>query len=109
MINFEFVEKSTDNVYPKTLLIHNTKGGGVWQVYHIDNEYQTNTIVEGAKAYGFMYITLEDYDPTAEETFPTWREEMAEAYALMLPNHLALKEISKEEQLAIDLYDYSAE
>ena len=106
MSKFEFEDNSTDNVYPKTLLIHNTKGGAVWQVYHIDNKYQALPIVKNAKDNGFMYITLEHYD-NQEETFPHWRRESAELYAKMFPNLLQLKDSAIE--LENDLYERSAE
>ena len=107
--NFEFVENSVDNVYPKTLFIHNTEGGAVWQVYHIDNKYQIPILVEGAKRNGFMYVTLDDFDLSAEETFPTWRIDSARGYAKMFPELLELKDYVADSQLADDLYDYSAE
>lgn len=106
MSKFEFENNSTDNVYPKTLLIHNTKGGAVWQVYHIDNKHQVSTLVDGAKRNGFMHITLEDYD-NQEETFPNWREESARAYVQMFPNLLQLKD--RKVELENDLYERSAE
>lgn len=99
MLKFEFEDNSPSGEYPKTLLIHNTKGGAVWQVYHIDNKYQASTIIRNAEDMGFMYITLEDYDP-CEETFPNWREESARAYAKMFPEHLKLI----EEEIVISDY-----
>lgn len=106
MSKFEFEDNSKDNVYPKTLLIHNTKGGAVWSVYHIDNWNQVPMLVNGAERNAFMYVTLEDYD-NQEETFPTWREDMAKEYAKMFPNLLQLKDSAIE--LENDLYERSAE
>jgi hypothetical protein len=104
---FKFENNSQDNVYPKTLLIHNTEGGAVWSVYHIDNAYQLPTLVNGAERNAFMYVTLEDYDPSAEETFPTWKEDMAKDYSKMFPNLLQLKD--SEVELENSLYEHSAE
>lgn len=88
-IKFEYVNNSLNNVYPKTLLIHNTKGGAVWQVYTIDNVHQISILVEGAKGNAFMYVTLEDWTGD-EETFPNWRQESASYYAKMFPDLLTL-------------------
>jgi hypothetical protein len=35
-----FTDITTNNNYPKTLVIRNHEGGAIWQVYHMDNEYQ---------------------------------------------------------------------
>ena len=87
MFKFDFDDNSTNQEYPKTLYIHNTKDGGVWQVYHVDNKNQPTTLIKGAKENGFMYVRLEDYEP-CEETFPDWRIESARAYASMFPDLL---------------------
>jgi hypothetical protein len=76
--------------YPKTLVIRNTVGGAIWQIYHVDNVYQALYISKGAKANCFEGRTLEDYQPNEEETFPNWRMEIARSFIKMLPDHLVL-------------------
>ena len=87
-----FEDISTGNTYPKTLVIRNSVGGAIWQVYHVDNIYQAVYISKGAKANCFEGRTLEDYQPNEEETFPNWRMEIARGFVDMLPSHLSIKE-----------------
>jgi hypothetical protein len=63
-------------VYPKTLLIRNEEGGLVWQVYHVNNLFEAKWLADNATRNGFECCKLEDYDPTYEETFPGWRDEV---------------------------------
>lgn len=64
---------SSDNDYPKTLLIHNDRHGIIWQVYHINDIIEQEIIMEGAKRNAFMYIRAINYDSEYEETFKDWR------------------------------------
>lgn len=68
-----YTDISTKN-YPKTLMIRNHEGGGVWQVYHVNNEIEANRLASNAYRNGFYGSTLEDYQPEYEETWPDWRE-----------------------------------
>lgn len=60
--------------YPKTLVIRNHEGGMVWQVYHVEKLIEAERLAGNATRNGFQAITLEDYQPDREETFPDWRE-----------------------------------
>lgn len=64
---------SEDSTFPKTLLIRNEAGGLVWQVYHVDNLKQAETLAKNASYRGFMCITLNNKTED-EETWPDWRE-----------------------------------
>lgn len=79
------------STFPKTLVIRNTIGGWIWQVYHVDSDQQAYYLAQGAKSKGFEGRTLEDYHGD-EETFPNWRMEMARELVRLLPTHLVLKE-----------------
>lgn len=83
-------DKSISPKFPKTLLIRNTKGGGIWQVYHVDNFAQAIFLSNNAKRNGFEEQTLIDLDTSFSETFPGWMSEMAKDFQAMLPNHLTL-------------------
>ena len=65
---------STTETYPKTLVIRNTEGGLVWQIYHVQAQHEAERLSNNATINGFYGITLEDYDESAEETWPNWRE-----------------------------------
>jgi len=91
-IKVMFESISTGNSYPKTLVIRNTVGGGIWQVYHVDNAYQALYISKGAMTKGYEGRTLEDYQPDLDDTFPNWRMELARGFVDMLPSHLSIKE-----------------
>lgn len=67
-----FDDESTNDVYPKTLLIHNTKGGMVWQVYHVETESEATNLSKGAAKNYFLHRRLVDHTDD-EETFPDWR------------------------------------
>lgn len=69
-----FTDISMDNNYPKTLVIRNHSGGLVWQIYHVQTEKEAEILSSNATANGFEAITLEDYQPELEETWPDWRE-----------------------------------
>lgn len=70
-----FTDISTKNEFPKTLVIRNSKGGMIWQIYHVQKESEADKLSFNATNNGFESITLEDYQPQHEETFPNWREE----------------------------------
>jgi len=69
-----YTDNSTGDSYPKTLMIRNHKGGGIWQVYHVEKESEANILSSNAHKNGFYGTTLEDYQPNYEETWPDWRE-----------------------------------
>ena len=60
--------------YPKTLVICNHEGGMIWQIYHVQAKHEAEKLAANATRNGFMAITLEDYNPDMEETWPDWRE-----------------------------------
>ena len=70
-----FTDISTKNEFPKTLVIRNSKGGMIWQIYHVQKESEADKLSFNATINGFESSTLEDYQPQYEETFPNWREE----------------------------------
>ena len=66
--------ETNDTNYPKTLIIRNHEGGEVWQIYHVEAEHEAKQISANATRNGFYEITLEDYQPELEQTWPDWRE-----------------------------------
>ena len=72
---------STNENYPKTLVVRNHEGGLVWQVYHVQKESEADKLAHNATRNAFMAITLEDHDPSYDETWPDWRE-TADPYIL---------------------------
>jgi hypothetical protein len=69
-----FTDISSIAEYPKNLIIRNHLGGMIWQVYKVEKYSEADQISANATRNGFEAITLEDYDPKMEETFPDWRE-----------------------------------
>lgn len=69
-----YKNESKDEIYPKTLIVRNHLGGGVWQVYHIQAEHEAKILSDNASGNGFEAITLEDHKPDLKETWPEWRE-----------------------------------
>ena len=69
-----YTDNSTNDTYPKTLIIRNHQGGMIWQIYHIKKLHEVIKISSNATSNGFYAITLEDYDKSLEETFLNWRE-----------------------------------
>lgn len=69
-----FKNLSNDSNYPKTLVIRNHEGGMIWQIYHVQKVREAELLSNTATKNGFMEITLEDYQPEHEETWPDWRE-----------------------------------
>lgn len=65
---------STNDKYPKTLIIRNHLGGSIWQVYHVQKESEAIKLSNNARMNGFEAITLEDHKPNVKETWPDWRE-----------------------------------
>lgn len=65
---------SRKSEYPKTLVIRNTIGGLIWQIYHVEAQHEAKILSSNATMNGFQGITLEDYQPEMEETWPDWRE-----------------------------------
>lgn len=70
-----YTDKSSNDNYPKTVIIRNHLGGMIWQVYHVQALYEAEKLATNATANGFQAITLEDYQPDMEQTAPNWREE----------------------------------
>lgn len=68
-------DNTTDEIYPKTLIIRNEFEGLIWQIYHVDKLSVAERLAANATANGFYGISLEDYQPQEEETFPNWRQE----------------------------------
>lgn len=68
-----YTDNSTKE-FPKTLLIRNNPDGCIWQVYHVNNEQDVENLSTNATNNGFYGITLEDYLPEHEETWPDWNE-----------------------------------
>jgi len=66
--------ETNDTNYPKTLMIRNHEGGGVWQIYHVEAEHEAKQISGNANRNGFQEITLEDHQPGLKQTWPDWRE-----------------------------------
>jgi|TARA_R110002153_G_scaffold6210_16_gene28632 hypothetical protein len=72
----DILNDNTTNIeYPKTLVIRNSEGGMVWQVYHVNDYYEAERLSFRATKNGFESCILEDYEDGCEETFPTWRKE----------------------------------
>ncbi len=65
---------STTDIYPKTLMIRNHKGGMIWQVYHVQKKSEADKLVANAVRNGFYGSTLENHQPNQKETWPDWRE-----------------------------------
>jgi hypothetical protein len=70
-----FTDLSNSSEYPKTLVIRNHEGGMIWQVYHVEARREADILSTNATMNGFEAITLEDYQPDMEQTFPDWRNE----------------------------------
>lgn len=69
-----FTNNITNKRYPKTLIIRNSEGGAVWQIYHVQKEKEAALLADNATQNGFEAITLEDHQPELVETWPDWRE-----------------------------------
>jgi len=66
--------QTTNNTYPKTLMVRNMPGGCIWQVYHVQKQSEADKLAANAHRNGFLGSTLEDHQPDYEETWPDWRE-----------------------------------
>jgi hypothetical protein len=69
-----FRDISTNDDYPKTLVIRNHEGGMIWQVYHVQKLSEAQKLAHNATMNAFEAITLENYHEDYEETWPDWRE-----------------------------------
>ena len=69
-----YTDISTDGTFPKTLVIRNHEGGLIWQIYHVQKESEAEKLSNNATMNGFEAITLENYQPDYEETWPDWRQ-----------------------------------
>lgn len=69
-----YTDLTTDSNYPKTLVVRNHEGGMIWQIYHVQKESEASKLAINATMNAFEAITLEDYQPDHEETWPDWRE-----------------------------------
>jgi len=65
---------SSNQDYPKTLIIRNHEGGVIWQIYHVQALHEAKILANNATNNGFQAITLEDYQQNLEETWPDWRQ-----------------------------------
>ena len=52
---------SSNENFPKTLIIRNHLGGMIWQVYHVQKLNEAEKLSYNATMNGFEAITLEDY------------------------------------------------
>ena len=68
-----YTDNSTGE-FPKTLMIRNHEGGMIWQVYHVRSLNEAERLSDNATKNAFEAITLEDYIPEYEETWPDWRD-----------------------------------
>ena len=72
---FKFeVEDFSDNGFPKTMRIHNSKDGLIWQIYHVNDKIEQDIITEGAEISAFEYVGITNYDESYEESSPGWRD-----------------------------------
>ena len=69
-----YTDNSTNNSYPKTLIIRNHEGGMIWQVYHVEKKIEAERLADNAFGNGFLAITIEDFKPDMEQTWGDWRE-----------------------------------
>lgn len=69
-----YTDKTTDNDYPKTLVVRNHEGGMAWQIYHVEKEIEADRLAANARGNGFYAVTFEDHQPEEEQTWPDWRE-----------------------------------
>lgn len=62
-------------LYPENtqLLIRNTRGGLVWQVYTIRDSIERDLLEKTARTNGFQGFCIE-YESTMNETWPNWRD-----------------------------------
>lgn len=67
-------DSTTNNDYPKTLLIRNTIGGMVWQVYHVEKLVEAERLSTNAQANGFYGQELVDHLLDEPQTWEDWRE-----------------------------------
>jgi hypothetical protein len=114
---------STNNNYPKTVVIRNSKGGMIWQIYHVHSYRAAEIIAKRAHDNAFDGVTLEDYQPNMEETSPNWQNDFSTDVELRLlegTNKIQyllnkglinlddIKEYTKKWMDAVDAYDDEA-
>ena len=68
-----YTNQTSDNKYPKTLLIRNQHGGSIWQIYHVEKEQEANLIAKNATKNGFESVILEDHKPELQQTWGEWK------------------------------------
>ena len=73
IVNRKYTNETLNDIYPKTLLIRNTVGGAIWQLYHVQKESEAQKLSINAEKNGFWGRTLVDYRETEEETYSNWR------------------------------------
>jgi hypothetical protein len=73
-IKIILTDNTTSSVFPKTLIIRNSKDGMIWQVYHVQSTIEAYRLANIATRNEYKDIRLEDYDPKYEESYPDWRE-----------------------------------
>ena len=69
-----YTELTTNDDYPKTLIIRNHENGMIWQIYHVKTQKEAGILSYNATMNGFEAITLEDYKPDLDQTWPNWRD-----------------------------------
>jgi hypothetical protein len=69
-----FIDISTGDSFPKTLVVRNHEGGLIWQIYHVQKQSEADRLAANAHGNGFFGSTLENYQPDYDETWPDWRE-----------------------------------
>jgi hypothetical protein len=69
-----YTDISTDEKYPKTLILRNHEGGMIWQIYHVEKQTEAERLAINATNNAFHAITLEDHQPDMKQTWPDWRD-----------------------------------
>ena len=70
----------------KQLLIRNTRGGMIWQVYNVKTQFEIDTLSTNAALSGYQFREVRDMedDQAYEETAPGWRNTDSWKYWLKL-------------------------
>lgn len=69
-----YKDNTTTPEFPKTLLIRNTPGGMIWQIYHVQKKIEAERLSTNAFKNAFLSCTLVDYKPEYKENAPDWRD-----------------------------------
>lgn len=96
---------STTDTFPKTVMVRNTVGGMIWQVYHVNHVRSAEIIAEYASKASFESVTLEDFQPNMEETFPNWRNECDDELARLEGKHNKPLSTAVVQKIYIVYYD----